>query len=113
MKYIVLYTLLILLLLPGEARAQKQVYFLIPSARMHIHPEAMVDTMATGDTLVVTDTSLVPRILQSSSSKGDLIQFPTEEYKPLRLVSLMKRILNPFRMVYVFMPWLFFTAKNS
>jgi len=113
LKYIVLYTALILLLIPGETKAQKQVYFLIPSARTHIHPEAMVDTMAISDSAIFPDSVLIPELRNNAVERAEEEPAKPDKNGSRLMVSFIRNILSPWRVVYVFMPWPFFTALKS
>ena len=52
MKYIVLYTLTLFLINIQEAAGQKPTIDLLPSSHAHLHPEAVIDTSYTGDSLI-------------------------------------------------------------
>jgi hypothetical protein len=57
MKYIVLYILTFLWITTSETAAQKPVIDLLPSTHKQHHPEAVIDTCLTSDSLVVVVAS--------------------------------------------------------
>ena len=80
MKYIVVYTIFILGLTSLNTEAQKPNIDLLPIISESVHPEAMVDTSFTHDSLVMFD-SLSP--LHDSIRKAGTQLVHTEEASPV------------------------------
>jgi hypothetical protein len=79
-KYIVVYIIFILGLTSLDAEAQKPTIDLLPFASESVHPEAMIDTCITRDSLVLYD-SLSP--LHDSIRKADTPLVYTGDTSPV------------------------------
>ncbi len=53
MRYIVLYILTFLWITTSESAAQKPTIDLLPSTHRQLHPEAVIDTISSNDSLVI------------------------------------------------------------
>ena len=73
MRYIVLYILTFWLLFVVEIPAQKPAISLIPSKVETIHPEAMIDTTLTSDSLI----QVIPVALDSAAADSPGKQIPS------------------------------------
>jgi len=90
MKYIVLYIITILWITSSETAAQKPALDLLPSTNGHIHPEAMIDTSSTNDSLVLIVPSHPGASTPAILSEEDNIR-KNERRKGTGLDSLFKR----------------------
>ena len=73
MRYIVLYILTFWLFFAVESPAQKSAISLIPSKLETIHPEAMIDTTLTNDSLI----RVIPVAMDSATAEHPGRKIPT------------------------------------
>jgi len=66
MKYIVLYIIVLLWINPSGTAAQKPAIILLPSAQEYIHPEVLIDTSFTNDSLIIA--------IQSDPKKESILE---------------------------------------
>ncbi len=95
MRYIVVYTILILGITALETSAQKPTIELLPSTSASVHPEALIDTCITPDSLFLIDSITPLPVKEQSVLSGST-------YTGLLFPALRKRrdkalaLINPF-----------------
>ena len=98
MRYIVVYTILILGVTALKTSAQKPTIELLPSASASVHPEALIDTCITPDSLFLLD-SITPlplkekSVTSGSTYTGEL--FPALRKRTDKALALLKPGLHP------------------
>ena len=105
MRYIVVYTILILGAGSLKTAAQKPTIDLLPSAHENIHTQAMVDTCVTPDSLLLFD-SIAP--LPEADKKVISESLYKEGYSP----ALRRRSLKTFKMLKPGLLPLFIKSSN-
>ena len=101
MRYIVVYIILILGVTALKTSAQKPTIDLLPAASMGIHPEALIDTCITPDSLFLIDSISPLPVKDQSVRSGSTYTgalFPALRKRPNKALSY----LNPLSFIIRF-----------
>jgi hypothetical protein len=98
MRYIVVYTILILGVTTLKTSAQKPAIDLLPSASASVHPEALIDTCITPDSLFLMDSIILTPFKKQSEISGSTYTgelFPALRKRTDKALALLKPGLDP------------------